>query len=126
MAFLFYLTRSREADNCFRMLERVPLKWWLVAVPWIGPLGIAVTGGALVGPSLVFIVLRGHAGTRYNGALFGPKYFFLVLIIFTPLSLGLMLCLAYAVDFGAPSVESLEALKPKVRAFQAITEHAGL
>ena len=105
MAFLFYLTRSREADNCSRMIERVPLKWWLVAVPGIGHLGIAVTHGAFIEPSSFF-----------------HNHFTYIL-----LSLGVMLCLAYAVDFGAPSVESLEALKPNIiRAFQAINEHAGL
>ena len=101
MAFLFYLTRSRDADNCFRMLERVHIKWWMVAVPWIAPLGLAVMASAIYGTSLPF---------------------FLNVICESPLSLALMLCLAYAVDFGAPSVESLEALKPKVSAFQATNE----
>ena len=100
MAFLFYLTRSREAGDCFRMIERVPLKWWLVAVPLIGPLGMAIT----------------------NAATYGPLWFFFDFAAQIPFSLALLLCLAYAVDFGAPSVESLEALKPKVTDFQAINE----
>ena len=56
MAFLFYLTRSREANDCFRMIERVPLKWWLVAVPWIAPLGLAVMASAIYGTSLPFFL----------------------------------------------------------------------
>ena len=104
MAFLFYLTRSREANDCFRMIERVPLKWWMVAVPWIAPLVFAGTNG-------VYLAFLGVG-----------ESFFLPIFQDIPQSLALMLCLAYAVDFGAPSVESLEALKPKVRAFQAINE----
>ena len=70
----------------------------MVAVPLIAPLGLAVTDGT---------------------ALRMPWHLFLTLTTAIPLSLALMLCLAYAMEFGAPSVESLGALKTKVRAFQS-------
>ena len=99
MAFLFYLTRSKQQRRDLeRMVDRAALRWWMVVLPLVSPLGLAISNAAFPPPSV--------------------DWFFIAFFTDFPAYVCILVCFAYVLDRGAPHVESIDDLIAQVEAFE--------
>ena len=98
MAFLFYLTRSKQQRRDLeRMVDRAALRWWMVVLPLASPLGIAIMDAAF---------------------LESAQWFFIDFLGDFPAYVCILVCFAYVLDRGAPHMESIDDLIAQVEAFE--------
>ena len=100
--YLCFLTRSSERQYLNKIIENLTVKWWMVAVPFVPNLAIAL---------LVSLQRGGAIG------------FFFVFFLFLPASISILMLFAYVAEFekNLPMIRSINDIKENVLTYQKET-----
>lgn len=100
--YLCFLTRSSERQYLDKIIENLTVKWWMVAVPFVPNLAIA----------LLVSLWRG-----------GAIWFFFLFFLFLPASISILMLFAYVAEFekNLPMIRSINDIKENVLTYQKET-----